>query len=195
MPGYERYHTMSREVTNAFKSGALSVAWKENGKALEYELNGKRYRYDIATQKLTELGAASEQTPRGPTTGRRGQRSEGTEGSARPARGRQYTSARSPDGKLKAFYRDHNLWLSSTNGTNETALTTDGSAQSRIKYGSASWVYGEELFQNTAMWWSTNSKLLAYYRFADGYYRDPDGKKSATVERLKQSLRTLRKLH
>src|SRR5947209_8406962 len=40
-----------------------------------------------------------------------------------------------------------------------------------------------------------NELMLAYYRFADGYYRDPDGKKSATVERLKQSLRTLRKLH
>lgn len=37
--------------------------------------------------------------------------------------------------------------------------------------------------------------LLAYYRFADGYYRDPEGKKSATVERLKQSLRVLRKLY
>ena len=35
----------------------------------------------------------------------------------------------------------------------------------RIKNGSASWVYGEELDQNSAMWWSPDSKRVAYYRF------------------------------
>ena len=33
-------------------------------------------------------------------------------------------------------------------------MTTDGSEKDRIKYGTASWVYGEELAQTTAMWWS-----------------------------------------
>ena len=45
------------------------------------------------------------------------------------------------------------------------ALTTDGSEKDRIKYGTASWVYGEELRQTTAMWWSPDSTRLAYYRF------------------------------
>ena len=44
-------------------------------------------------------------------------------------------------------------------------MTTDGSEKDRIKYGTASWVYGEELSQTTAMWWSPDSKKLAYYRF------------------------------
>src|SRR5262249_35986271 len=44
----------------------------------------------------------------------------------------------------------------------------DGDATKRIKYGTASWVYGEELFQNSAMWWSPDSKSLAYYRFDEG---------------------------
>ena len=33
------------------------------------------------------------------------------------------------------------------------------------RYGTASWVYGEELGQRTAMWWSPDSRKLAYYRF------------------------------
>ena len=82
-----------------------------------------------------------------------------------PARGRQFDSAESPDKKLKAFYKDRNLWLSDADGSNEIALTTDGNEKDRIKYGTASWVYGEELDQRTAMWWSPDSRRLAYYRF------------------------------
>ncbi len=46
-----------------------------------------------------------------------------------------------------------------------SAITTDGSEKDRIKYGTASWVYGEELAQTTAMWWSPDSRKIAYYRF------------------------------
>jgi dipeptidyl-peptidase-4 len=50
-------------------------------------------------------------------------------------------------------------------GGGESQITTDGSEKDRIKYGTASWVYGEELSQTTAMWWSPDSRKLAYYRF------------------------------
>src|SRR5262245_62290582 len=53
MPGYERYQKMNREMTNAVKLGSLSVTWKENGNAFEYQRDGKRYRYDIATRTTT----------------------------------------------------------------------------------------------------------------------------------------------
>src|SRR5439155_3825746 len=71
----------------------------------------------------------------------------------------------SPDGSKKAIYRDRNVWIADTSGANEDAVTTDGSVSGRIKYGTASWVYGEELSQRTAMWWSPDSRKLAYYRF------------------------------
>ena len=80
-------------------------------------------------------------------------------------RGRQAASADSPDKKLKAFYRARNLWLSDAAGGGEAPITTDGSEKDRIKYGTASWVYGEELAQTSAMWWSPDSTKLAYYRF------------------------------
>ncbi|MCI0461561.1 MAG: S9 family peptidase, partial [Gemmataceae bacterium] len=78
----------------------------------------------------------------------------------------------SPDGKLKAFYRDRNLWLSDAKGGHETPITTDGHEKSRIKYGTASWVYGEELNQRSAMWWSPDSRKIAYYRFDESQVLD-----------------------
>jgi dipeptidyl-peptidase-4 len=160
MPGYEQYQQMSRQIPGSVRMGALAVAWKDGGKALLYRKDGKSYRYDIATGKEVEAADAdaANTTPPGGRGFGRGQ-------GRGPARGRQFASAVSPDGKRKAFYRDRNLWLSDADGANETAITTDGSEKSRIKYGTASWVYGEELDQTTAMWWSPDSKKIAYYRF------------------------------
>ncbi|MDZ4754258.1 MAG: DPP IV N-terminal domain-containing protein [Phycisphaerae bacterium] len=86
-----------------------------------------------------------------------------------PARGRQHASADSPDGTYEARYRDGNLYLKSEDA-DEKALTTEGDG--KLKFGSASWVYGEELDQSTAMWWSPDSSKLAFYRFDDRNVND-----------------------
>jgi dipeptidyl-peptidase-4 len=154
MPGYEQFQKMSREIPGSFKSGAVQGVWKDGGQALEYRKDGKTWRFDLATKQVTEAAGAS---------GGNGQSQFGRRGG--PERGRQFDSALSPDGNLKAFYRNSNLWLSDASGANEKALTIEGNAEKRIKYGSASWVYGEELNQNTAMWWSPDGTKLAFYRF------------------------------
>jgi len=159
MPGYARYERMGRE-TNLYTSGALSVVWTNDGKAFDYSQRGKRWRYDIASRTTSEL------PPRTNAPSRR------RDDPPRPARGRQYTSARSPDGKFTALYRDRNVWLRAEKETNSIAVTSEGNAAKRIKFGTASWVYGEELFQTTAMWWSSNSQKLAFYRFDES--RVPD---------------------
>ena len=41
-----------------------------------------------------------------------------------------------------------------------------------FRFGTASWVYGEELDQSTAMWWSPDSSKLAYYAFDVSPTRD-----------------------
>lgn len=150
MPGYEQYQKMVREMAGAVRPGALQVTWKDGGSAFEFRKDGKFLRYDIASKQTTDATSSSGPAP----TGRN-----------RPERGRQFDFAVSPDGKWKAFYRDRNMWLSTAEGTNEIALTKDGDEKKRIKYGTASWVYGEELDQNTAMWWSPDSKKVAFYRF------------------------------
>lgn len=165
MPGYDQYRKMSREIPGSVKMGTLSVSWLDGGKAFEFRKDGKRFRYDIAEKKATEqAGSAPAEAPR--PQGRRAM------GGGGPERGRQFTRALSPDGLLRAFYRDRNLWLGDPKGAIEMAVTTDGNDANRVKYGSASWVYGEELFQNTAMWWSPDSSKIAFYRFDEGRVKD-----------------------
>jgi len=166
MPGYEQYAKLSKEMAGAVKLGSLSVKWKNDGKSFEYQKDGKTYRYDVVSGMATEVASSSGEAA--PPAGRPGSRFQ----PGGPARGRQYDSAVSPDGKTKAFYRDRNLWLSDANGANEVAVTTDGNEKARIKYGTASWVYGEELGQRTAMWWSPDSKRIAYYRFDESKVPD-----------------------
>jgi dipeptidyl-peptidase-4 len=153
MPGYERYQEMAPVMGRAMVSGAVSPSWAEDGSSFEYAYDGKLYRFHLATGE-TELLPGAPPDPMARFRGRGG-----------PARGRQYDSAESPDGTLKAFYRDRNLYISNADGSGEFAVTTDGSEAQRTKNGSASWVYGEELRQNTAMWWAPDGAKLAYYRF------------------------------
>lgn len=165
MPGYEQYQNVGREIPTSVKMGNLAVAWKDDGKAFEYRRDGKAYRYDIATRQATEIDPKSSTAPQG--GGVQGRRPPGG-----PERGRQYNSAMSPDGKLKAFYRDRNLRLSDAEGAGEIAITTEGNEKARTKYGVASWVYGEELDQTTAMWWSPDSRKIAYYGFDESPVKD-----------------------
>jgi dipeptidyl-peptidase 4 len=170
MPGYGRFQEISKEIGSAVKLGNLSVTWKDGGKAFEYTKDGKRYRYEIDARIAVPLPEATpEQPERGMASGRKRQ---ARQTAPRPARARQFTSALSPDGKWKAFCRDRNVWLCDSNGSNEMAVTTEGSDSTRVKCGSASWVYGEELDQNTAMWWSPNSRKLAFYRFDESQVID-----------------------
>lgn len=141
--------------------------WTDDSRAYEYPSpteNGKFLRYDVETRKTAPLDKMSESKVVR-RTGRRG-------GGGGVARGRQLASTPSPDGKRKAVYKDSNLFLTDENGDNLKAITTDGSREKRIKYGTASWVYGEELDQVTAMWWSPDSKQLAFYRFDESDVKD-----------------------
>ena len=156
MPGFERYERIGQQIAGSVRGGSLAVTWNPDGRSFEYTRDGRRYRYDVALRRAVDIGAASDEVTR---AGRRSGRQGG------PERGRQYDSAESPDKKLVAFYRARNLWLRDANGGNEVPVTTDGSDATRVKYGTASWVYGEELGQRTAMWWSPDSRKLAYYRF------------------------------
>jgi dipeptidyl-peptidase-4 len=154
MPGFDRYERIGQQIAGSVRGGSLTVTWSPDGRSFEYAREGKRYRYDVAALRAVEIGAAAEEAGR---TGR------GRQGG--PERGRQYESAESPDKKFVAFYRARNLWLREVNGGNEIPVTSDGSETTRVKYATASWVYGEELGQRTAMWWSPDSRKLAYYRF------------------------------
>jgi len=166
MPGYDRYQEISPQIREAMTSGALSVTWAEDGRTFQYNQNGQRFEYDVSTGAVETVPG---EAPAGQGRSRMGNR---------PARGRQYDSAMSPDSTFRAFYRDRNLFISAPDGTGEMAVTTEGELEARTKYGTGSWVYGEELNQNTAMWWSPDGSKLAYYGFDESpvldYYLQMD---------------------
>src|SRR2546421_2335435 len=157
MPGYDRYQQVLRDGPRAVRSGLLATTWVEGGKAVEFTRDGERYRFDVGTRQTTEQS-------NGPAGAARiGRPAE--ENGETPDRARQFTTTRAPDGSLKATYRDRNLNVSAADGANETAITTHGGVAATVKYGTASWGYGEEFDQATAMWWSPDSSRLAYYPF------------------------------
>jgi dipeptidyl-peptidase-4 len=175
MPGYDRYQQMLPQIQSAlggggfggrgFGGGGGGIAWANDGRSVEFPQGAKRMRYDLAAGRTTEAPPAATAQPGG------GRGRGGGRGNA-PERGRQFESAVSPTGKLMAFYKDRNVWLGDTAGGNAVQLTTDGSVAGRVKYGTASWVYGEELSQRTAMWWSPDGSKLAYYRFDESKVPD-----------------------
>jgi len=159
MPGAERHAAMAPRLATAIKSGAITPTWAEDGKSFEYTRDGKRYRFDVASRRTSDVAA--------PAAAANGARRPGG-----PARGRQFTEAWTADSSRKAIFKDRNIYIVNRDGSGERQLTTDGSESGRIKYGTASWVYGEELGQVTAMWWSPDGSRLAFYRFDERPVKD-----------------------
>jgi dipeptidyl-peptidase-4 len=169
-PGYEAYKAMdqqAREARRAMMQGSPNgFTWTADGNGLLFSKDGKQVKLDLVSGKSGDPGPDDKASPDAGTN--RGRRFRGG-----PGRGRQFASEDSPDGKLRAFYKDRNLWISdATANKNIIQVTTEGSVPSRIKFGTASWVYGEELDQVTAFWWSPDSKQIAFYKFDESKVPD-----------------------
>jgi len=191
MPGYDQYTKMVPQLQGAVVSGAIqNVQWAPDSASFTYTAVGQPYRFTVATMTAAPLPPAS-------ANGRgrgRGGNGDATQPAARGGleqaqhempvgpiagcptgrapRGRQVECVVSPDGKRKAFYRARNFWVANADGSGEVQVTTDGSEAKRIKNGSGSWVYGEELGQTTAIWWSPDSLHVGYYRFDESQVND-----------------------
>ena len=145
-----------------------AIEWSEDGESLSYTNLGTRHRYHLMTGVREDLGRAEdvEEPPR-----RRSRRGRGGGGGqtgtyvGRPTRGRQYTQVDSPNGRWEAHYENWNVVLKEKDTGESIAVTISGNED--IHYGTASWVYGEELGQNRAMWWTPDSQKLLFYRFDD----------------------------
>jgi dipeptidyl-peptidase 4 len=196
MPGADQYARMQPLINGAVVSGAAqNIRWSEDGKNVTYAATGKTWRLDVSTLVPQEVAGggggnaggrgrgAAPPDAQGQNAARGGleqQQSEMPRGPAvgcpplpaQTARGRQAYCIPSPDGRLKAFYRARNLWVANMDGSAERQVTQDGNEQTRIKYATGSWVYGEELAQTTAIWWSPDSSKVAFYRFDESQVKD-----------------------
>lgn len=186
MPGVAQYTKMQEALREgpAFVSGAITPTWAEDGQSFTYTHAGSRFRFDLATRTAVNEGAVPAAAPGGragraggpPAPGGRGRGGNAPGlGGCPPEqvdRGRQAACVGAPDGSKRAFYKDRNIWIANSDGSGEKALTTDGSLEKRIKYGTGSWVYGEELGQTSAIWWSPDSTRVAFYRFDESKVKD-----------------------
>lgn len=158
-PGYEQYQRALAMRRSGLTTGHLrAITWTPDGTAFTYNMGDKNYRYDIATRRSDTTGVSVQAPVRPPF---RVQSAVGSQGDLRN-RGRQYEIVISPDTQRTALYRNRNVYVKTKDGA-ELAITTAGNEKDRLKYGSAGWVYGEELDVWDAMWWSPDSRMLAYY--------------------------------
>ena len=119
---------------------------------------------DLETGEIREADADNL-----PPRARRRGRGEGRRPGQRPARGRQRTEEFSPEAGMTAVHKGYNIVLRNEAGQ-EIPVTTDG--DEKLRFGTASWVYGEELDQTDAMWWSPDGSKLAFYAFDVSPTRD-----------------------
>ena len=171
MPGYERYQRMAPLIQSALGRRGRGFGARLDGQLVdrqqvrEFDSAGKRYRFDVADRRSSprrrRVAAQSGRRPRA-RRDRCGRRSADAS-SRRPSRRRAITARSTATATSGSAIR---------RGASAIQITTDGSEQARVKYGTASWVYGEELSQRTAMWWSPDGKKLAFYRFDESKVPD-----------------------
>ena len=155
LPGHDRYQAVLEAQRPMRRSGRIRrVEWTEDGTALLFHRDDKAFRFNLESRELAEVTEAEPEAQ----SGRSGRESPDRR---RSRRGRQRDRQPSPDGVWEAVCREYNVVLERTDGSATLPVTTRG--HRKVRYGTASWVYGEELAQRSAMWWSPDSTMLAFY--------------------------------
>lgn len=144
------------EQSGLVKLGNTQTRWIDDTH-LAYRKDSDWWIVDLPSGKETKADKE-------PQAGSGNSRANPNNGRRAPGRGGQYTESLSADGKVRALYKEANVYVQVDKG-DPAPITTDGSLAKRIKYGTGSWVYGEELGQNEALGVSADGKKVWYYRF------------------------------
>ena len=78
--------------------------------------------------------------------------------------GSQRGAVMSHDGRMVAYMRDNNVYISTIDYKSDKAITTDGK-KNEIIYGAPDWAYEEEFGIETTLRWSGDDNVLAFLRF------------------------------
>ena len=163
LPGYDRYKLVTDSMTELVTGGRISrINWNDEHSRLEFVRNDVQYELDLETLELSEQEVVEDGEDDSSTRRR----------TRRPGRGRQRDHETSPDEVYIARCVDWNVVIdrADEDDPQRIAVTTDGTRKHR--FGKASWVYGEELSQNSAMWWSPDSAKLAFYELDETQVKD-----------------------
>lgn len=116
-----------------FKLPFLRIEFSEDRESLVFTVGSKKYTYVISTNLCAEGEAA---------------------------KGVDRSSIVSPDGKLAAFIREHNLWSRDLKTGEETQLTTDGVEDFGYATNNAGWTKSDR----PVLLWSPDSKEIATFQ-------------------------------
>ena len=78
--------------------------------------------------------------------------------------GQQRGATISHDGRMVAYMRDNNIFISNIDYKSDKAITSDGKVN-EIIYGTPDWAYEEEFGMLNSMRWSKDDNTLAFIRF------------------------------
>ncbi|MFT5601271.1 MAG: dipeptidyl-peptidase-4 [Flavobacteriales bacterium] len=103
------------------------------------------YIYDVKSKKVTPL--------------------------SEPKLGKQRLAEFSPNGKMIAFVRNNDLFISYLDNKIERPVTQDGEMNSIIN-GATDWVYEEEFSFHKGFEWSPNGSRIAFYKFNESEVKE-----------------------
>ena len=162
LPGYPRYKEIRDSARKLQEGGRVyKIRWSRDGQKIGFTLDGQKKQFNVADGSIVDrIDNLVDKSLRDKVTAK-----------PKVERAKQVTVERSPDKKWRAVYRDHNVVLEpKSKGASAIKVTKDG--KSRRRFGTCCWVYGEELDQQTAMWWSPDSRKLAYYEVDESEMSD-----------------------
>ena len=192
LPGHDKYKSMSAASRLGSDGRARNIRWAEDGASLSFQQADKHFKVN-----LSDFGIEPTDRPQRPSSSATASPRSGRR--PRVGRAQQATEVRSPDGQWIAFYRNFNVVLerapqpAEENGDGNPVGESqngkgNGSASAAkeeiepvqvtkagtefFRYGTGCWVYGEELNQRTAMWWSPDSRKLAFYEMDERHMQD-----------------------
>ena len=112
------------------------LLWTDSEQIYRHSFTAEYYVYDVMRQTLARV---SEQGP-------------------------QRGATLSHDGRMVAYTRGNNIFISNLDYRTDRAITTDGETD-RIIYGTPDWGYEEEFGVVNTMRWSSDDNTLAFLRF------------------------------
>lgn len=179
LPGYANYRKITKMRRKLAGGGqVVKLRWSADGRSLLFQKNGEQQQLDLNNGSIS---AADPSVELAETPDRKIGKSK-----LPVARASQRARERSPDKQWVAVYQDHNVTLepAGENSQPSRAITTEGTP--RLRFGTGCWVYGEELDQDEAMWWSDDSQKLVYYEINEAGMKDY----VLTLDNVKQYTRT-----
>ena len=117
-------------------NGKKILLWNNVEKIYRHSFTADYYVYDVARETLKRV-------------------SDG---------GRQRGATLSHDGRMVAYTRDNNIYISNLDYVTDNAITTDGKVN-EIIYGTPDWGYEEEFGVVNTMRWSGDDNTLVFMRF------------------------------